>query len=63
MVQHSIRELERLHFALGVPNAQIGVLAGKNNALTGKTVELGRVCAADSDKVLDTDFAIQDALE
>lgn len=63
MVQHSIRELERLHFALGVPNAQIGVLAGENNALSGKTVELGRICAADSDKVLDADFTIQDTLE
>lgn len=43
MVQHIICELERLHFALGVPNAQIGVLAGENHALIGKTIELGRI--------------------
>lgn len=63
MVEHGIRQLERLHLALWIPDAQIGVLARENNTLLRKTVELGGVGAANSHEVLDGNFAIQDTLE
>lgn len=62
MVKHGIRQLERLHLALWIPDAQIGILAREDNPLLRKTVELGGIGAADSHEVLDGDLAIQDAL-
>lgn len=63
MVKHSIRELERSHFTLWIPNAQIGVLAREDHALAGKTIELGGVGAAGTHKVLNADMAIYNAFE
>lgn len=63
MVQHAVCVLERGHLALGIPDAEVSIHAGRDCTFMREPVELARVGASDADEVLDLDAAVCYALE